>query len=257
MTYGEQRKKSVYRTRKKKHAVRVVFAVVLLLAVLLCLWAAQAGPALGGNRMKGANGVSLIDVPYLSQLPEFPTGCESVSAVMALQYYGLDITPGDFVDSYLSQGTAPHLGESGVLVGCDPYKAFPGDPRSESGWGCFPPVITTALEQAAGGQFEVRELTGETVEELCRSYVDRGTPVLLWVTINMEPAVEGDTWLLEDSGEPFTWIEPMHCAVLVGRDGGSYYFNDPLAGKGTPYSREAVEAAYQAMGSQAIVLLPR
>ena len=85
--------------------------------------------------------MTVLDVPFLSQLPEFPTGCESVSAVMALQYLGIDLSPGEFVDRYLPLGDAPHQGEDGVLTGCDPSEAFPGDPRSESGWGCFAPVI--------------------------------------------------------------------------------------------------------------------
>lgn len=79
----------------------------------------------------------------------------------------------------------------------------------------------------------------------------------MWVTIDMAPASEGDTWLLESSGEPFTWIEPLHCAVLVGWDDTSYYLNDPLAEKNTAYPRDDVETAYKAMGSQAIALLPQ
>ena len=189
--------------------------------------------------------------------PEFPTGCESVSSVMALQYLGIDLSPGEFVDRYLPLGDAPHQGEDGVLTGCDPSEAFPGDPRSESGWGCFAPVILSALEQASQGRYETRDLTGESLETLCSQYLADGTPVLVWVTIDMAPASEGDTWLLESSGEPFTWIEPLHCAVLVGWDDTSYYLNDPLAEKNTAYPRDDVETAYKAMGSQAIALLPQ
>ena len=32
----------------------------------------------------------LIKVPYIDQTKEWPTGCESVSAVMLLQYLGMD-----------------------------------------------------------------------------------------------------------------------------------------------------------------------
>ena len=42
-----------------------------------------------------------LSVPYISQEGSFPNGCESVSAVMLLRYYGFDITPDEFIDSYL------------------------------------------------------------------------------------------------------------------------------------------------------------
>ena len=42
-----------------------------------------------------------LSVPYISQEGSFPNGCESVSATMLLRYYGFDITPDEFIDSYL------------------------------------------------------------------------------------------------------------------------------------------------------------
>jgi len=250
--------------RTRRHACGGKWKLLLPAAALLLLGAALfllSRPALlhspEDNRKGGPDAMTVLDVPFLSQLPEFPTGCESVSAVMALQYLGIDLSPGEFVDRYLPLGDAPHHGEDGALTGCDPSEAFPGDPRSESGWGCFAPVILSALEQASQGRYETRDLTGESLETLCSQYLADGTPVLVWVTIDMAPASEGDTWLLESSGEPFTWIEPLHCAVLVGWDDTSYYLNDPLAEKNTAYPRDDVETAYKAMGSQAIALLPQ
>ena len=36
----------------------------------------------------------IISVPYIDQTEQYPTGCESISAVMMLQYArGYDITP--------------------------------------------------------------------------------------------------------------------------------------------------------------------
>ena len=40
------------------------------------------------------------DVPYISQLPTLPTGCESASAAMLLNYYGCTVTAEEFA-SYL------------------------------------------------------------------------------------------------------------------------------------------------------------
>ena len=46
----------------------------------------------------------LIDVPYLDQSDDAPTGCESVSAVMLLQYLGFSIDIKTFIDRWLPKG---------------------------------------------------------------------------------------------------------------------------------------------------------
>ena len=42
-----------------------------------------------------------IDVPYISQKGKYPTGCESVSTVMLLQFLGYDISVDTFIENYL------------------------------------------------------------------------------------------------------------------------------------------------------------
>ena len=66
--------------------------------------------------------------------------------------------------------------------------------------------------------------------------------------------MESTQFVLEDSGELFTWLYPLHCLLLTGEDGDCYYFNDPLAGKNVAYPKEQVEAAYEGVGMQAVVL---
>ena len=45
-----------------------------------------------------------IDVPYISQKGKYPTGCESVSTVMLLQFLGYDISVDTFIENYLESG---------------------------------------------------------------------------------------------------------------------------------------------------------
>ena len=45
----------------------------------------------------------IIDVPYIDQTQEWPTGCESVSAVMLLQYLGVNISVNEFIEKYLER----------------------------------------------------------------------------------------------------------------------------------------------------------
>ena len=79
--------------RTRRHACGGKWKLLLPAAALLLLGAALfllSRPALlhspEDNRKGGPDAMTVLDVPFLSQLPEFPTGCESVSAVMALQY---------------------------------------------------------------------------------------------------------------------------------------------------------------------------
>ena len=44
---------------------------------------------------------NVIDVPYLDQSVRYPTGCESVSAVMLLRYLGYEMSVDEFIEQYL------------------------------------------------------------------------------------------------------------------------------------------------------------
>lgn len=201
----------------------------------------------------------VLDVPFIDQRKRWPTGCESVSTVMALQYWGEDVEVDEFIEDCLPRGNAPYWKDN-VLWACDPWKAFPGDPHSKNGWGCFPPVIVAALEEYLDQRPElslsVTSLEGWSLDDLCATYIDEGVPVILWATIEMEEPRPGLTFYLEDTGEAYTWTDPLHCLLLVGWDETSYYFNDPLAAKGTAYSREATQRAYEGLGSLAVVVAP-
>ena len=45
----------------------------------------------------------IISVPYIDQSVNYPTGCESVSTVMLLQYLGYEITVDEFIENYLEK----------------------------------------------------------------------------------------------------------------------------------------------------------
>lgn len=237
----------------------VSFGVLLAISpAAKALLRSEGGAAPAVEPVEGREMPGVIDVPFIDQRDKYPTGCESVTAVMALQYAGVDITVEEFIDNYLPQGNAPYTREDGTLVGADPWKVFLGSPYEESGWGCYAPVITGALEQLLQDRglegLSVQELEGESLDKLCREYIDAGTPVLLWATIAMEAPVESTQFFLEDSGQLFTWLYPLHCLLLTGEDKDCYYFNDPLVGKNVAYPKEQVEAAYEGIGMQAVVL---
>jgi uncharacterized protein YvpB len=199
--------------------------------------------------------LQMIDVPYLSQDSDFPTGCESVSAVMVLQYYGKNISPEDFIENYLIQ--EDFWEENGVRIGPSPWEAFVGSPYSSNSYGCYAPVIVDALRKACPTGFDVRNEMGSSLNKLVEIYIDTDIPVLIWATMDMKESYKSDQWQLEN-GETFTWIAGEHCLVLVGYDEDAYYFNDPYQNHGVVgYDKKTVEKRYRELGRQAVVLVAR
>ena len=248
------------RRRRRRQRVRSLvrmgclglFAILLVLTakLLFPLFSIEWGELF--TALVGKQSEKIISVEYLGQ-KDYPTGCESVTAVMALRYVGIDITVDEFIENYLPKGEF-WVDENGQAYGDDPYQCFVGDPYSSSGFGCFAPALAEGLEKAAPGK-TVLNLTGCTIEELCKKYIKKGIPVIFWATINMKEPTAGRTWTLQDTGETFTWTAGEHCLLLVGYDNNNYYFNDPYQDKGlTAYEKSIVDMRYQQMGSQALVL---
>lgn len=194
----------------------------------------------------------IITVPYISQDGSYATGCELVSATMFLNYYHYNVSVKDVV------GKTPfselHETNSG-LTGKNPAQSFIGDPTSQSGFGCYAPVVVNVLNSffQQDNQKKATNITGTDFANLL-PYLSRDDPVIVWATINMLPSYAGDNWILEDTGQTFTWLAQEHCLVLVGYDDSKYYFNDPYDSNGmVGYDRSLVEKRYQELGKQAVV----
>lgn len=200
----------------------------------------------------------IISVPYIDQTEKYPTGCESISAVMLLSYLGLDITPEQFIGEYLKKQDFEF--HEGHLYGPHPDDAFIGSPYNNDlgSYGCYAPVIAAALTKAAGARYEAKVLRGKAVEELIWAYIARNIPVVFWATLNMEPSEPGPKWRLLNGEGEFQWISHQHCLLLVGYDEEKYYFNDPWLNKGCiGYEKALVCQRYAEMGKQAVVLMQK
>ena len=188
----------------------------------------------------------IIDVDFITQIGKYPTGCESVTAVMALHHNGINISVKDFINQYLDMQPYPF----------DPFETFGGDPFSNNGWGCYAPVIKKALDRAlAGRSYYTVKHDGVSLQKLCTDYIDKNIPVILWATMGMR-ASKTITWTY--NGRRIEWVQPEHCLLLVGYDEKHYIFNDPQKSRPlTYYTKESVEKAYKAQFSQAVVILQK
>ena len=199
--------------------------------------------------------MKIIKAPYINQGDKFPTGCESVSAVMLLQYLGYSITVEEFIADYLEKEEFEI--REGKWYGPDPNQTFCGSPYDAGAFGCYAPVIVKALQKFIQESGEVIDETGTPIERLLTEYIDRDIPVIFWACINMCKPLEGPSWYLKSTGESFTWISNEHCMLLVGYDEEKYYFNDPYENNGCiGYPREIVEERHRAQYGMAVGLKP-
>lgn len=256
--------------RNNKTAKRILWIILLLEIVcaielfLLLKITASANPekSAGGNWLveqlcTDKKESMLIEMNGLSQA-DIPTGCESVSAVMVLNYWGVDITPEKFIDIYLPCQKFYRV--DGTLYGPDPEEAFAGDPYSKNSLGCYPKVILKALGNMKN--CHVPGMENITFEDISRmeltdiidTYIANNIPILLWCTMGMNPVRDGMQYYLDD-GSLYTWRAGEHCMVLCGYDAEQYYLMDPLTGgERVGYSKEIVEARYLEMGQNAVVV---
>ena len=198
-----------------------------------------------------------LNVPHLSQMDyDLPNGCEATSATMLLQYWGLDISPTQFVDDYLP------CEQTSIRWGCrygpNPKQFYAGDPHSETnGWGCFAPVIVTALNRCLPSGYIAKNVSGMSLASLQEQYLAHNIPVAVWVTVDMEEVDKIIQWQSNDGEESFLYPANEHCMVFTGCENDQYYFADPLKEEqATAYASQDAVRAYNEMGMQAVVIVP-
>ena len=239
------------RQRAARRQHRVAAAALLALLAFFGGLRDAAGlfaPSAAGGPEKSP----MLEVPALSQT-DWPTGCESVSAVMALNWAGADLTVEDFVYGFLPMDEL-WMDAAGQLCGPSPADTFIGDPAGR-GYGCFAPVLARAMSRAAPAGYRALDLTGSPLSELACAYLRHNIPVVIWATMEMRPVEAGTQWLLP-GGEVFTWPSGEHCLLLVGETADGYLLNDPRAGETVCYDKELVRRRYESLGSQAVALVP-
>lgn len=199
----------------------------------------------------------LITVPYIDQTSTWPTGCESVSAVMLLNYLGIAITVDDFIEKYLD--CFPFFQKDGRTYGADPHKQFAGTPYDSESFGCYASVIVSALNRVftdRNASFRAQNVSGTPMENLQQTCIDLSRPVIFWSCLDLKPMIKGPSWYLKD-GTEFTWRSNEHCMLWVGYGDTQYYFNDPWMNHGTiAYDKKIIEARHKEQYEMAVTVMP-
>lgn len=193
------------------------------------------------------DGKSLVRINLMNILQEeigMPNGCEAVSLAIALSYYGYEIDPVELFEKYMKSG---EYGEA------NPFYAYVGDPRDDTGYGCYAPCAVRCVNaylEEIGSELRAYDVSGSTIEEICE-YLWDGIPVVIWGTLDMKTSPVTARWNF--GGNIINWYAKSHCVVARGVNKDNMFICDPMGGRGT-YPMEDVEMAYNQIYSQAVVI---
>lgn len=205
----------------------------------------------------------ISNVPLIGQ-SKLPTGCETCSATMLLNFYGYKISETTFADKYLVK--KPFGYSNGSYTGPDPNCAFVGTPYSSNSYGAYAPIMVKCMNKYLSDKsYKAVEISGKSLEYLSGKYVAQGQPIMIWATINMSPSFKTTTWRVNYTdenakyklGSYYTWTAGEHCLLLTGYDKNYYYFNDPWTNARTRYSKSLVNTRYNELGKQAVVMVKK
>ena len=198
------------------------------------------------------------DAPLVSQNPKYPNGCEAASAVMLLNYYGIEITLDEFIEQYLPKNKVYE--SEGVRYGPDPSKYYAGDPASEKReWGTFDVVISEAIQKVIEDKQTENPYLMETIslnenKNALKEFF-QATPVLIWVATDYKEVETVYEWRRKKKKYTYTYPMNSHVVVLTGYDDTYYYINDPLKNeKNIPVLKEELERSFDSLGRQAVFL---
>ena len=199
------------KVRKRKLKKRPIRILILILGVIIYF-------VLNRNVM--------LDSEPISQYPDYPTGCESVSLYMLLKYYNVDVTIDEIIEQ-LPKGPLPY-GNGDILEGANPEKEFVGNPLEENSYGVLnEPIRLTADKFKVGAKTK----TNATISDIKR-ILRFGNPLIAWFTTNIEKGIiYKEEWLDYETGEVVKWPSYEHAILIIGIDKKYIYYNNPSTGE--------------------------
>lgn len=140
-----------------------------------------------------------------------------------------------------------------------PEKAFLGNPFTASGFGIFSPAVAQTMQtliNERGGRHRVVDLKGASEEKIL-SYIQEGTPVCIWSTMDGREVVNQYSWYIKDgdtyTDQLFVWPGNEHCLVLIAYDKATVTVNDPQQGV-IQYERSDFFRHYREIGRYALTM---
>ena len=203
----------------------------------------------------------LINVKYMDQSVKYPTGCETITTIMCLLYWNVNITPEEFIEQYLDKGDVIIKDEQ--IFGPNPFDKFVGSPYLDFSFGCYEPVIEKALNKLISDKnlnLEIKNLNNVPIDTIIKDYIDKDIPVIFWATMDLKESYYSRTIIVPETGEKYQWKAREHCMLLVGYDKekNGLYFNDPYNNNGVIlYDKTLVEKRHEEQYSNALAIVKK
>lgn len=203
--------------------------------------------------------VTAINMPYVSQMPKYPTGCEAASCCMLLKYYGFSINMDQMVSTIPQKNLYK---KNGKWYGPDINEMFVGDPKgyytsANPGYGAFSPVIAKSLQKAVderGGGYTAVKISGCSFKELL-GYVSEGYPVIVWATYKMQNPTKVNSWYIESTGKYFEYPRGTHVMILSGYSSTQVTTVDPYDNGVLTFDIKKFEDRWNLLGKQGVILV--
>lgn len=187
-----------------------------------------------------------IDVPYISQYPSLPNGCEVISLEMVLRYYGYNVTGQSLSQLYLPKGSV------GVT---DPREKYAGDPESEDGYYCYQKPLVVAANHFLRDQKSSYHAYAPKFLGWFRLswHIHRDEPVICWVTIDGNMPRKKNDVIWHVSGKEMKPYSNLHVVVVNGIKWWNIQLQDPIGGQKEVPITEFLKM-YFGMGMRSIVI---
>lgn len=176
----------------------------------------------------------------------FPTGCESAALTNLLNYWGINVSINEVVNT-LAKGDLPYY-ENGIKYGGNPYIEFVGHPSTYNSYGVYEePIIDVANKYKPG----IINGTGMSLESILEK-VKEGRPVIVWVSMNMVVPYVSTSWIYKPTGQKISWMANEHALLVVGYNDSQVIVTDSLNGEIRYYNKDVFRSRYNTYGKRAL-----
>lgn len=180
----------------------------------------------------------ILNVPYISQYPDLPLGCEATSLAQLLQFKGINVSKTTIAkEMKKSPNKNPSLG----FVG-SPYKNEPGIFQA-----IYPEALVSTAKKYRSNSEDITGASVKTIEKELRN----GNPSVIWMSSNLVTPQMG--YWYENTKDQIWVNKNLHVMTVTGVDDDNFYITDPAKGKYS-VSKTKFESIYNKIGKKALVV---
>lgn len=193
----------------------------------------------GDDDVRASTGASLESMPVHQQ--SMANSSESAALSIATSYWGHQVSEWVFIEN-MPYHENPHRGYRGDMDGAS---------EGTTSHGVYPKPLSAML---ANYGFVGDEFYTMGDPEALKERIDRGEPVLVWMT---EGATQHNRFFEWYQGERFTLVPQQHVVVAYGYDEDNIFVSDPGTGEYATYSWNAFINSWSQFDGMSMAVYPK